>query len=286
MVAKTGGRREYALRAAGAVGENRCEGALTPNVSRRGERTVTDVPDFSGVAETYSAARPGYPPELFAWLASVVRGHDLAWDTATGGGQAAVGLARHFDRVIATDRSAAQILHATPHPGVEYRVARAEDSGLEANSVDLVVAAAALHWFDLPEFYGEVRRVARGGGVLAAWSYHVAHLEPPFHDVLWPFYRDVVGPHFAAGARLVDERYEGIDLPGEGLETPRFVVSAAWTAAEILRFVRTWSGVQSYMERTGKDPVAELAPRLESVCGSPGSVHVLRWPLYLRASRL
>lgn len=247
---------------------------------------MTEVPDFSGVAESYAAGRPGYPPELFAWLASVVPGHDLAWDTATGSGQAAVGLAAHFDRVIATDVSEAQLLHARSHPRVEYRVARAEASGLPTSSADLAVAAAAVHWFDLPRFYAEAGRVVRKGGVLAVWTYHVAHVDPPWDEVLGPFYQNVVGPYFAAGARLVDDRYEGIELPGTGLQAPTFVVSAAWTASDVLRFIRTWSGVQAFRESTGRDPVAEIAPEVERLCGPHGSVKGVRWPVYLRASRL
>jgi hypothetical protein len=84
----------------------------------------------------------------------------------------------------------------------------------------------------------------------------------------------------------VDDRYEGIDLPGRRLAAPGFVVSATWTAPEMLRFVRTWSGVQSCMKTTGKDPVAQLAPRVEGAWGSPDSVREVRWPVYLRASRL
>jgi hypothetical protein len=115
---------------------------------------------------------------------------------------------------------------------------------------------------------------------------HVAHAEPPFDDVLWPFYRDVVGPYFAEGARLVDDRYETLALPGRALAAPSFVMSARWTAEEVLAFVRTWSGVQSRVEATGEDPVADLAPRLANVCAAPESVHEIRWPVYIRASRL
>lgn len=247
---------------------------------------TTEGPDYSGVAASYSVSRLGYPPELFAWLASLVSRRDMAWDSATGNGQAAVGLAPYFDRVIATDQTEAQILHAKRHPRVEYRVAQAEVSGLPANSVDLVVVAAALHWFDQPRFYKEVTRVTRSGGILAAWTYHVAHVEPPFDKVLWPFYRDIVGPYFMEGAHLVDDRYQAINLPGLRLDTPSFIVSSSWTGSEILRFVRTWSGVQSYIKTTGKDPTTELESQLEKVCGSVDSVHQLCWPVYLRASRL
>lgn len=247
---------------------------------------MKDVPDFSSVASFYAASRPGYPSEMFTWLASVTPCHELAWDSATGSGQAALGLVRVFDRVVATDISEAQVRHAVAHPHIEYRVASAEASGLPAESVDLVAAAAALHWFDLPKFYREARRVARGGAVIAAWTYHIAHVEPPFDAVLWPFYRNVVAKYFGAGARLVDDRYASIVLPGRKLDAPAFTTSAEWNAGQILAFVRTWSGVQACTKATGEDPVARLAPAVEELCGSPERVHRLRWPIYLLASSL
>jgi ubiquinone/menaquinone biosynthesis C-methylase UbiE len=114
------------------------------------EGRVVEVPDFSEVAPEYAASRQAYPPELFEWLAAAVTAHDAAWDVATGNGQAALGLARHFARVVATDLSAGQIRNAVRHPRIEYRVAPAEESGLTADSMDLVAVASAIHWFDLP----------------------------------------------------------------------------------------------------------------------------------------
>src|SRR5207244_11963084 len=58
---------------------------------------------FSDGARAYAAFRPRYPDALFAFLAGAVPRHDLAWDCATGSGQAAIGLARHFARVLASD---------------------------------------------------------------------------------------------------------------------------------------------------------------------------------------
>jgi SAM-dependent methyltransferase len=247
---------------------------------------MTHVPDFSGVAKSYAASRPGYPAALFEWLASIVPHHDVAWDVATGNGQAAISLASHFRRVIATDSSEEQILHAHSHPRVAYRVGPAEQSGLADQSVDLVAVASALHWFVLPRFYAEAVRVTRSGGVAAAWTYHVAHVEPPFDEALWPFYRDVVGPYFAAGARLVDDRYQAIILPGEAISPPSFSVSVQWTAAQMLGFIGTWSGVQAYIQATGTDPVAALSPAIEKIWGASDAAREVRWPLYLRASRL
>src|SRR2546430_6678173 len=58
---------------------------------------------FSKQAADYAIFRPGYPQELFVYLGSVAPSRQLAWDCATGNGQAAVGLAAVFDRVMATD---------------------------------------------------------------------------------------------------------------------------------------------------------------------------------------
>ena len=81
---------------------------------------------FSGHASGYREARPSYPPELFAWLAQQAPARALAWDAGCGNGQAAVALAAHFEQVLATDPSAAQVEQAQLHPRVSYRVEPAE----------------------------------------------------------------------------------------------------------------------------------------------------------------
>jgi len=73
---------------------------------------------FSPLAASYAAYRPEYPHELFESVAGVAAWHRVAWDCATGNGQAAGGLAEYFAHVIATDASAEQIEHATPYDNV------------------------------------------------------------------------------------------------------------------------------------------------------------------------
>ena len=97
---------------------------------------------FASVASSYAQFRPTYPRALFEWLGSVAACRDVVWDCAAGSGQASIGLAGHFVRVIATDASHAQIAAATPHPAVDYRIAPAEKSGLPDASVDSTPRAA------------------------------------------------------------------------------------------------------------------------------------------------
>jgi ubiquinone/menaquinone biosynthesis C-methylase UbiE len=245
-----------------------------------------DVPDFSPLAATYARARPRYPAALFAWLAEQAPARTLAWDCATGNGQAAVALAAHFERVVATDVSAEQIRHAEPHPRVDYRVAPAEECGLDAGVADLVTVAAAVHWFDLDGFCAEVRRVVRPGGLLAVWSYHAGMVEPPLHEVFHRFYWRRMKPYFAPGAERVDDGYRSLALPGEPLPTPAFAIEAEWTLAQALDYVASWSSVARYRAARGEDPLPALAAELAAVWGDGARPLAVRMPIFLRVHRL
>ncbi|KAK8944286.1 hypothetical protein KSP39_PZI008180 [Platanthera zijinensis] len=65
----------------------------------------------------YASYRPNYPSELFNFIYSKTTSRrQLAWDVATGSGQAAISLSSLFDAVVATDSSPEQISQAPTHP--------------------------------------------------------------------------------------------------------------------------------------------------------------------------
>jgi SAM-dependent methyltransferase len=205
---------------------------------------MANAPDFSRWAASYAKARPGYPPELFAHLASLVERRDAAWDCGTGSGQAAQGLVEHFKHVIGTDYAPGQIAQAMKHPRIEYRVAPAESSGLDAASVDAISIAQALHWFDFDAFFAEAQRVIRPGGVLAAYAYQLTRITPAIDAIVERFYWDVVRPHFPLGTQYVDSHYETIDFPGEPLPEATFTSVLDWTLVQFIAYVQTWSGTR------------------------------------------
>ena len=239
---------------------------------------------FSAHAADYAAARPDYPAALFEWLAGQVERHRLAWDCATGNGQAARALGRHFDRVVATDASARQIANAAPRPRVEYLVATAEAPGLEPASADLVTVAQAAHWLDRPRFYDVARSVLRPGALLAVWGYGLFTIAPPLDECIRDFYTRIVGPCWPPERRLIDERYETIDFPFREITPPAFAMERDWTIDRVLAYLGTWSAVQRYREREGTDPLALIADDIARLWGQPERRRV-RWPLYLRAGR-
>ncbi|HEX5761267.1 MAG TPA: GNAT family N-acetyltransferase [Thermoanaerobaculia bacterium] len=239
---------------------------------------------FSGHAADYKAHRPGYPPELFARVAALPGARRLAWDAGTGNGQAAVGLAAHFERVVATDASPEQLAHAAPHPRVEYRIARAEGAGLAGGSVDLVTAAQALHWFRFDDFYAEARRVLAPGGAIAVWTYNLARVDPAVNAVIDRLAYELVREHWPPERKWVDEEYRTIPFPFDEIAMTPMAQEERWDLERLLRYLATWSACQRYRKATGRDPLDLVRDDLAAAWG-PEPVRTLRWPVFLRAGR-
>lgn len=240
---------------------------------------------FSSASDRYAAFRPDYPAALYAWLAGLCAEQNTAWDCATGSGQAAVGLAAHFRRVLATDASAEQIRHAMPHSRVAYRVAPAEASGLADGSVDLVSVAQAAHWFDLPRFYAEAARVLKPDGVLALWGYGRMVLPDKMDAPFQRFYAETVGPFWPSERALIDDAYRSLDFPFAEIQSPAFHIEVEWTLPRLLDYLSTWSAVKRYRSARGDDPLPALTAALQPLWGDPEVALHLQWPLFLRVGR-
>ena len=238
---------------------------------------------FSRLAANYATYRPNYPSRFFGWLAGQAKRRRVAWDCATGNGQAAVGLAEFFAKVEATDASPEQIAHAIPRFGVEYRVAPADASGLQSGIVDLVTVAQALHWFDHHAFFAEARRVLAPGGAIAVWSYMNPWLTDPVLDaMLQRFTEETIGPWWPPERAIVLDGYRTIDFPFAEVAPPPFTLVQAWTLAELAGYLRTWSGTARYVAHHGHDPVDDLEAELGARWGDPVSRRLVRWPIALR----
>lgn len=158
--------------------------------------------DFSFANKTYAKfrfdqfifkvvmIRPEYPDYLFEEVVKRVEGpRDLAVDVGAGTGQATIPLAAHFKKVIGFDPSVGQLEQTqkqckhfpkndlTNQANIEFRQSTAEKIDLPSSTVDLLVSAQAVHWFNTPEFYNEVIRLLRPGGLMALWGYGLCTLD-------------------------------------------------------------------------------------------------------------
>jgi SAM-dependent methyltransferase len=238
---------------------------------------------FSASATIYRRGRPHYPAALFEALRDAAPELDLAWDCATGNGQAAIGLSRHFRKVVATDASANQIAEAMPAENVSYLVAPAERAPLEDAAADLVTVAEALHWFNAPAFYAELRRVLRSGGVFAAWSYGDTVIASDVDAVVAAFKDGVLAQYWPARARHAD--VAGAMLPPgfDVMPFPAFDMTAEWRVDDFLTYVHSWSATQRIIK---VDPgvMQGFAKELSERWGA--AARLVRWPLSLRLGRL
>jgi SAM-dependent methyltransferase len=241
---------------------------------------------FSATAAEYATFRPRYPAKLFEFVASLPSRRRAVWDCATGNGQAAVPLADHFDRVIATDASVEQVAHAEPHDRVTYRVALADSSGLESNSIDLVTVAQALHWLPLERFFAEVRRVIAPGGVLAVWCYSRLTVDPNIDEVIEHYYVDLCGPYWSPERALVDQGYRTIALPIDEVDAPALWIESPLNLDEFAGYVRTWSATRKFAAAIGRDPVVDVVESLRPLWGHDTARRLIRWPLHVRAGRV
>jgi hypothetical protein len=243
---------------------------------------------FSERTGDYVRSRPQYPEALYDWITSQCDRRVRAWDCATGSGQAAVGLAPHFERVCATDVSPEQIAQAMRRDNVSYSVASAEESGLPDSSFNLVVVAQALHWFDYPRFWREVDRVATRGAFFCAWGYHrlgsTAAVDREFFEPL----THVLAPFWASKNRILWNGYrdEDVSFPFERAATPNFSIEVNWTIEQLILHVTTWSAYKH--SRTHADTVVKLDRLFDlmRIRFSSGESLPIRVPLTMLAGRV
>lgn len=241
---------------------------------------------FSASSRDYARHRPRYPLALASYLARSAPARACVWDCGCGSGQLSVRLAEVFAHVVATDASAEQVAAAIPHPRIEYRRASAEASGLAAGSVDAVVAAQAAHWFDLPAFYGEVRRVARTDAILALVTYGQVTVDVSIDPLVRRFYREVLGPYWPPERRHVEEGYRTLDFPFPELTAPRLEMRARWMLAGFCGYLRTWSAVRRLERDRGSAAFDAFCAELARAWGEPHRRRAIRWPLALRVGRI
>ncbi len=241
---------------------------------------------FSAFAADYASARPRYPAALFDWLAGLCERRDGAWDAGCGNGQATLELARRFADVYATDPSAEQIAAATPAPNVRYAVEAAERCSLPDASVDLATVAQAMHWFDVPRFQAQARRVLRPGGVFAAWTYARSRVNP---DVDAPYLRlhdALLEDWWPDGRQDALDGYANLPFAFERVrDVPDFEMRCDWTYPQFVAYLRSWSACQRYARATGRDAIALVEPALSEAWGDPATVRPVRWPLTVHVGR-
>lgn len=242
---------------------------------------------FSKQANLYARFRPQYPEQIYKFLLTHCPATELAWDCATGNGQAAVDLSKFFKKMIATDLSDQQIRSAIRADNVDYRVLRAEETlAVENHSMDLITVAQALHWFDLDKFYKEVKRLLKPGGVFATWAYAFhAPVQSDIDDYLNNFYFKTLWPFWKNNNKLIWNDYRDLDFPFSEITAPKIDLKVNWSLDDLMGYFKTWSSTQLFIEKHQADPTLELHEKILPFWGESSDVKSLKWNLVFRVGK-
>lgn len=241
---------------------------------------------FSDGGAAYAKHRPSYPIQMVKLLAAECDSHLFALDVGCGNGQLSGLLAEHFTHVIATDVSEAQINEAKAHASIDYRCEAAENISVESGSVNLIVAAQAAHWFDLPAFYQEVIRVAAPNAVIALLAYGVLSIEGAIDQPFQRFYWQDIQRYWPAERRHVETGYADFEFPFQEQRLSKVAIERDWNLAQFIGYVNTWSATKN-ARREGAATVIEAFEReITDLWGAPAQTRRVRWPIVGRMGRV
>ena len=241
---------------------------------------------FSKQSDLYARYRPTYPSELYEYILSFVKEKNIAWDCATGNGQAAIVLADHFKKVVATDISAAQIEKATPKGNIEWLVCQAESTPFAESTFDLVTVAQAYHWIKWKEFRNEVRRVCKNNAVIAVWLYYNHTTgDMGIDNVVRDFYENVTRPYWDYERKYVEELYATVEFDYELLPVKNFEITLNWQGEDLLGYISSWSAIQKYVKVNGHSPIPIIEKVIKKLWPEDEKKQVT-FPIYLKLGRV
>ncbi len=220
-------------------------------------------------AKLYAQYRGAYPPQL---LSTIIELHkstspnpetclSTVVDVGCGPGTATHYIGPYFQRAIGLDPGESMIATArslTGEGSAEFAVSGAEhiDQALlkmgvwngQDPCVDLVTAATAAHWFDMPLFYSAAVKVLKPGGSIILWcngsSYpdrekYGPELADKAKEVMARF-EEAIKPYELEGNRICRELYKDLVKPWDVGETNRKELGIdVFDEAEYVR--KTWN---------------------------------------------
>jgi ubiquinone/menaquinone biosynthesis C-methylase UbiE len=241
---------------------------------------------FSKQAKTYAQFRPEYTDELYDFILQHVDNQQVAWDCATGNGQAAKVLANHFEKVHATDLSQKQLDNAVQKEPIFYSCQTAESTNFDDNTFDLITVAQAVHWFDFDKFYAEAKRVAKPNATIAVWGYgNIKFDDKELDNRMWDFYSNRVGKYWNFERRHIEEEYRTLPFPFDTIESPKFSIVRHWQRDEFEGYLNSWSAVQNCKNTEGVNPVEDFMFDLSAFWGE-FERKLLRFPLFLKIGKI
>ncbi|RBR02538.1 hypothetical protein FVER53590_07666 [Fusarium verticillioides] len=246
-------------------------------------------------ASDYAVGRLGYTDTLIDFVLNYHRSTNGATecvlDVGCGPGTATQKLAPHFDLAYGVDPGKSMITTATSLGGnarngapIIYKLSAAEDidkmNDIHYSSIDMITAATAAHWFDMPKFWAAAAKVLKPGGTVAIWT--VFRQPGSFNNntelqCIFTEFLDALAPYSRAGTHLTQSGYVDLQMPWDDPET-----SKLYNQQASVRHVLTAeggfipdAGSKESSKGISDESVDRQVQRIEKLVGTFGSVS--RW---------
>ncbi|XP_017558510.1 putative methyltransferase DDB_G0268948 [Pygocentrus nattereri] len=207
--------------------------------------------------------------------------YELAVDLGCGTGQNTRLLSPHFQKMVGIDVSECQVEEARAVPGftnITYSAGPAEVLPFPDDSVDLLTAASAAHWFDAKRFLKEAARVLKPRGCMALFGYadnfklHYGSCGDRLSNIyeeLKKFLLPYTSSQVAVSNSKLQDLYEAIPFPDkERIEV--IPVKEEVTVKNLLGLLETYSTYQAYHRADPKAAAALLESTMTRFLGEMG----------------
>ncbi|KAH6828695.1 hypothetical protein C2S53_018044 [Perilla frutescens var. hirtella] len=162
------------------------------------------------------------------------------------------------------------------------------------STFDLVTIAQAMHWFDLPTFYQQVKwLLKKPNGVIAAWCYTTPEVSPTVDSLFQRFYTVDAGPYWKSPRQMVDEKYETIDFPFDpvdGLEHNgpfRFNIEKVMDLEGYFTYLRSWSAYEIAKEKGVELLSDNVKEEFKRAWNEDGKIQkTVIFPIYLKIGKV
>lgn len=247
---------------------------------------LTSSCNYESVAQAYKIFRPKYPRGLFEEVICHVKNRNLAWDCGTGNGQVAFSLAKHFTKVIGTEKCDEQLKNVYQATNIEYFNGLAEYSNLCENSVDLITCAQAVHWFDLDSFYAEVLRVGNDNAIIAIWGYDRFYINNQIDSVLNEFFNQFLAPfRDDIPRRYLRSHYSTLPFEFEEIECSNFSINLFWELSDLIGYLSTMSSLREFILMNQHNPISNLVEKLANYWPKDRLLQTV-FPIFIRIGRI
>lgn len=146
-----------------------------------------DTQSFNGKTEDYEKGRPEISHEALKYLYSIIPSDAVFADVGAGTGKFTSLIVKkgNFVYAVEPNKEMRSVLEnkLQKYQNIKILDTSAENTGIPSQSVDVIVAVTALHWFDLNAFKKECHRILKPGGmVVAIYNSHKTELRRATED--------------------------------------------------------------------------------------------------------